>query len=114
MTDVSVIFVTVGNAEEASKIGQALVEEKLVACVNILPRIRSIYWWKGAICDEEECLLIMKTRSSLFPQLKDRIRELHSYEVPEIIAFPVAQGLPEYLDWVVESTGMETGKSVNG
>ena len=105
MKEVSVVFVTVGNAEDASKIGRALVEEKLVACANIIPRIQSIYWWKGEICDDQECLLIMKTQSSLFPLLQSRIRQLHSYEVPEIIAFPIAQGLQEYLDWVVESTG---------
>jgi len=106
MREVSVVFVTVGNAEDASKIGRALVEEKLIACANIIPRIHSIYWWKGEICDDQECLLIMKTQSSLFPLLKSRIRQLHSYEVPEIIAFPIAQGLPEYLDWVVENTGI--------
>lgn len=107
MTEISVVFVTVGNVEEASKIGRALVEEKLIACVNIIPQIHSIYWWKGKICDDQECLLIMKTRSSLFPSLKDRIRRLHSYEVPEIIAFPIAQGLPDYLNWVVENTGIK-------
>jgi periplasmic divalent cation tolerance protein len=104
MIDVSVVFVTVSNEEEASKIGRALVEEKLIACANIVSRIRSIYWWKGEICDDQECLLIMKTQSSLFPLLQNRIRQLHGYEVPEIIAFPVAQGLPEYLQWVVQST----------
>jgi len=102
--DVLMVFVTAGNAEEASMIGQTLVEEKLIACVNIIPRIRSIYWWKGEICKEEEHLLLMKTRSSLFPSLKDRVRELHSYEVPEITAIPIAHGLPEYLEWVVENT----------
>jgi periplasmic divalent cation tolerance protein len=104
MSEISVLFVTVGSEEEASRIGRALVEEKLVACVNMLPRIRSIYWWKGEVCDSEEYLLIMKSRSSLFAALQSRIRELHSYEVPEIIAFPIARGLPEYLDWVLENT----------
>jgi len=81
-----------------------LVEEKLVACVNMIPRIRSVYWWKGEVCNEEEILMIMKTRSDLFPALRDRVRALHSYEVPEIIAFPIEQGLPEYLSWIAEST----------
>jgi len=104
MTDISVVFVTMGKPEEASAMGRVLVEEKLVACVNIIPRIRSIYWWKGEVCDDEEVLIIMKTRTSLVPSLKNRIRELHSYEVPEIISFKVDQGLQDYLDWVVEST----------
>jgi periplasmic divalent cation tolerance protein len=104
MSGISMVMVTVGRGEEALTIARTLVEEKLVACVNIVPRIRSIYRWKGEVCDEEELLLIMKTRSNLFPGLQDRIRELHSYEVPEIISFPVADGLPDYLKWVMEST----------
>ncbi len=104
MSDIAVVMVTVGSGEEAVTIARTLVEEKLVACVNIVPRIRSIYHWKGELCDEEEQLLIMKTRSDLFPRLQNRIRELHSYEVPEIISFPIAEGLPDYLNWVLEST----------
>jgi periplasmic divalent cation tolerance protein len=104
MTEVSVVFVTVGKEEEAREISGALVQEKLVACVNMISGVRSIYWWKGKVCDDQEWLLIMKTRTSLVPTLQDRIRELHSYETPEIIAFPVKQGLPEYLSWVLEST----------
>jgi periplasmic divalent cation tolerance protein len=104
MSDISLVMVTVGSGEEASTIARTLVEEKLVACVNIVPRIRSIYRWKGEVCDEEEQLLIMKTRSNLFPGLQNRIREIHSYEVPEIISFPVAEGLPDYVSWVLENT----------
>jgi periplasmic divalent cation tolerance protein len=104
MSDISVVMVTVGSGEEALTIARTLVEEKLVACVNIVPCIRSIYRWKGEVCDEEEQLLIMKTRSDLFTGLQNRIRELHSYEVPEIISFPIAEGLPDYLNWVMENT----------
>jgi periplasmic divalent cation tolerance protein len=104
MSGISIVMVTVGNSEEALSIARALVEEQLVACVNIIPRIRSIYRWKGEICDDEEQLLIMKTQSRLFPSLQDRIRKSHSYEVPEIISFPIAEGLPEYLNWVIENT----------
>lgn len=104
MTDISVILVTAGSEEEASRIGRALVEEKLVACVNIISRIRSIYLWQGEVCDDEEVLLILKSATSKFASIQDRIRELHSYEVPEIITFPIVQGLPEYLKWVIEST----------
>jgi periplasmic divalent cation tolerance protein len=102
-----VIFVTVGNQDEALKISRSLVEEKLVACVNIVGQIRSLYWWKGEVCDEQEVLLVMKTSSAQFEPLQNRIRELHSYEVPEIIALPVERGLPDYLNWVVESTRQE-------
>lgn len=104
MTEISVVLVTVGREGEAHEMSRLLVNEKRVACVNILPGVRSVYRWKGEICDEQEWLLIMKTRTSLVPALQDRIRELHSYEVPEIIAFPLEQGLPEYLAWVREST----------
>jgi periplasmic divalent cation tolerance protein len=104
MSDISVVMVTVGSGEEALTIARMLVEEKLVACVNMVPGIHSIYRWKGEVCDEEEQLLIMKTRSGLFAGLQNRIRELHSYEVPEIISFPIAEGLPDYLNWVMENT----------
>jgi periplasmic divalent cation tolerance protein len=104
MDDISIVMVTVGNSQEALAIARTLVEEKLVACVNIVSRIRSIYRWKGEVCDEEEQLLIMKTRTELFPTLQNRIRKLHSYEVPEIISFSIAAGLPEYLSWVIENT----------
>ncbi|MCU0589503.1 MAG: divalent-cation tolerance protein CutA [Syntrophobacteraceae bacterium] len=104
MTEVSVVFVTVGGEEEARGISRALVGEKLVACVGMLPGLRSIYWWKGEVRDDAEWLLIMKTRTALVPALQERIVSLHGYEVPEIIAFPVEQGLPAYLDWVAEST----------
>ena len=106
MSAISIVMVTVGNGEEALSIARTLVEEKLVACVNMVPRIRSIYRWKGEICDEEELLLIMKTRSELYPALQNRIRQIHSYEVPEIITFPVTDGLSEYLNWVVDSTSI--------
>ena len=104
MTEVSVVFVTVGKEAEAVEIAQTLVREQRVACVNIISGVRSIYRWKGEVCDDQEWLLIMKTRTSLIASLRDRIRALHSYEVPEIIAFPIDQGLPEYLNWVLENT----------
>ncbi len=104
MSEISIVFVTAGSEEEAVKIGRSLVEEELAACANIVPRIRSIYRWKGETCDEQEVLIIIKTRSLLFPALQSRVKQLHSYEVPEIIAFPLAQGLPEYLDWVIAGT----------
>ncbi len=104
MNEISIVLATAGSAEEAATIGRTLVEERLGACANIVPNIRSIYRWKGKIYDEQEFLIIIKTRTSLFPALEKRIKELHSYEVPEIISFPIARGLPQYLEWVSMET----------
>jgi periplasmic divalent cation tolerance protein len=104
MSEISIVFVTAGSEEQAATIGRTLVEESLAACANIVPRIRSIYRWKGQIYDEQESLIIIKTRTSKFDALQKRVKDLHSYEVPEIISFPVARGLPQYLDWVLEQT----------
>jgi periplasmic divalent cation tolerance protein len=104
MSEISIVTITAGTEEEAARIGLTLVEERLAACANLVPRIRSIYRWKGKICDEQEFLIIVKTRTSLYQDLEKRVRELHSYEVPEIISFPVAHGLPQYLEWVTTET----------
>ena len=105
MSEISIVLVTAGNEDEAATIGRTLVEERLAACANIVPRIRSIYRWQGKIYDEQEFLIIIKTRTSQFDAVQKRVKELHSYEVPEIISFPVARGLPQYLEWVMEETG---------
>lgn len=104
MSGASVIFVTVGNEEEAVRIVQTLVQEKLAACGSIVPKVRSIYRWKGEVCDEGEVLVILKTRFSLFTRVQDRVRELHSYELPEIVSFPIEMGLAGYIDWIFENT----------
>jgi periplasmic divalent cation tolerance protein len=104
MTEIVTVLVTVGSEEEAVRIARTIVEERLAACANLVPGIRSIYRWKGKIWDTEERLLIIKTRATLFASLQTRIRQLHSYEVPEIVALPITAGLAEYLDWVLEST----------
>lgn len=104
MNETSIVFVTAGSEEEAAKIGQTLVEERLAACANLVPGIRSIYRWKGEICNEREFLIIIKTRTSKFEALQKRVKELHSYEVPEIVSFPISRGLPQYLAWVLEET----------
>jgi len=103
MTDYIVVYVTAPE-NEAAELAKNLVEERLVACVNIVPGLRSIYWWQGKMEDEAEVLCIMKTRSNLFESLKDRVRELHSYEVEEIIALPIMAGNLPYLDWIKENT----------
>ena len=104
MDDTVMVLVTVGNEEEAVKIAQALVGDHIVACANIVPQIRSIYFWKGEVCDDKEVLVIFKTVAARFAALKERILQLHSYEVPEIISFSIREGNPAYLRWVVEET----------
>ena len=94
------VLITASSVEEAENIAKSLVEEKLVACVNIIPQIKSIYWWEGKICTDEEVMLISKTKQSLFTALMNRVKSLHSYEVPEIISFPISEGSPEFLNWI--------------
>lgn len=98
-----VVLITAPSEDEAARIGSALVTEGLAACANIIRGVRSIYRWKGAICDDSECLLIIKTVSDNFEGLERRVRELHPYEVPEIISLPIIKGSKPYLDWVEEN-----------
>jgi len=102
--DHMVVFVTCGSEDEALKIARALVEEKLAACANMISPLRSIYRWEGKICDEKEWLLLIKTRQSRFEDLAKRVKALHSYSVPEIIALPITEGSPAYLNWISENT----------
>jgi periplasmic divalent cation tolerance protein len=102
--DFVVAFVTAPDADVAGRIASTLVDERLVACVNILPGLRSIYRWEGKLCDDGEVLCLMKTRLDLFPALRDRIVALHPYQVPEIIALPLAAGSQPYLNWLRQST----------
>ena len=99
-----VVLVTCGSEEEAQKIAHALVEEHLAACVNLVSPIRSIYRWEGKIWDEKEGLLIIKTQKKRFQELEKKIKSLHSYSVPEIIALPVADGSSSYLNWLLDMT----------
>ena len=102
-TDYVTIFIT-SPRDQAEAIARPLVEERLVACVNLLPAIRSIYHWKGEICVDDEAMLVAKTRASLVDALKQRVTELHPYEVPEVIAMPRVDGHEPYLNWIGEST----------
>jgi periplasmic divalent cation tolerance protein len=105
-----VVLVTVGSVAEGEHIARALVGEGLAACVNRLGPIRSTYAWKGEVADCEEHLLLIKTRHDGFSALERRVRELHGYEVPEVIAVPVSLGSLPYLDWVrAESAGRRVG-----
>jgi len=96
-----VVLVTTSSIQEAKKIAKTLVEEKKAACVNIIPNLISIYRWEGDIQEDEEVLLIIKTTS--LEKVKERIKKLHSYQVPEILAFEVKDGEQSYLEWVKES-----------
>jgi periplasmic divalent cation tolerance protein len=95
-----VVFITAPNEEEAAKIGTAIVTEGLVKCVNIIRNIRSIYQWKGNIEDHSEVLIIAKTKKEKFAALSLAVKSLHSYEVPEIVAIPIADGSTDYLNWL--------------
>jgi len=100
-----IVLITAPSEDEAAKIARALVESRLAGCVNIIKNIRSIYSWEGKIEDEKEVLMIAKTRKKLFKALSKKVRELHSYTVPEIIAIPIVEGSPDYLKWLKEVTG---------
>lgn len=103
-TEAVIVFSTVDSEAEAKKIARALVEARLAACINILPKITSIYEWKKEICEEGECLLIIKTQTSRLAELKETFAELHPYEVPELVVCPIIDGLPDYLNWLFENT----------
>jgi periplasmic divalent cation tolerance protein len=101
-----VVFVTASSRKEGEKIGRALIAEKLAACVNIVAPITSIFTWQGKLCREREALLVIKTRRALFSRLASRVKSLHSYQVPEIIALPIEAGWPDYLKWLAQETRM--------
>jgi periplasmic divalent cation tolerance protein len=103
MTDCIVVFVTAGSEAEAETIAKALVEEQLAACVNILSPIRSIYRWEGKLADDREWLLFIKTRAERFSAVEARVKALHSYQVPEVIALAIVQGSEGYLRWLLEN-----------
>lgn len=102
MGEFIVVYVTAGTVEEGERIAAALVDERLAACVNRLSGVRSTYRWKGEVERADEELLIIKTSRDLFERLKQRVAELHSYSVPEIIALPILEGSESYLNWLHE------------
>jgi periplasmic divalent cation tolerance protein len=103
---ISVVMTSVGTEQQAVEISEELVARRLATCINIVPCLRSIYRWKGKVCEDSEYLLVIKTRRALFGAVSDAIRELHSYELPEVLEFPVASAEPNFHAWVVE---MATG-----
>jgi periplasmic divalent cation tolerance protein len=103
MTDKVLVLTTAGSESEARKIAHALVERRLAACVNIVPRIQSVYRWESKVEQAEEYLLLIKTAKLREEQVRATIRELHSYEVPECIAIPIESGSADYLKWLSDS-----------
>jgi len=102
--EVFVILVTVASQEEAVRIGEGVVKAKLAACANVVPGIQSIYRWKGKVVKSQEFLLILKSSKARYSELEKAINAMHTYEIPEIIALPVKEGLDRYLRWVRTET----------
>lgn len=103
MTDKRIVLSTAGSQDEARKLAQYLVEHELAACVNIVPHIESIYRWQGKMESSTEWLLLIKTTQEKFPAVRDAIRDLHSYELPECISLVLEDGSAAYLEWVAQS-----------
>lgn len=110
MTDKILVSTTCASAEEAQRLARLLVEERLAACVQTVPQVRSVYRWRGAVEESEEWLLLAKSRRGLFGELQRRLRAAHSYELPEIIAVAVVDGEPDYLAWM--DTGLKEPDSL--
>ena len=107
----TLLYVTAGSEEEALGIGRALVEARLAACANVIPATTSVYWWEGAIQQETEAILIVKTRDALVETVTERIRTLHSYECPCVLALPIAGGHQPFLDWIEAETREAKGSA---
>lgn len=101
------VVVSTANQDEAGSIARALVEERLAACVNILGPVRSLYRWQGSVEQQDEFLMLIKTAARCWPALERRVRELHSYQVPEIIALPLCRSSRRYLAWLLSEVGPE-------
>ena len=98
-----IVIITTPNKEEAVKIVRSLLKERLIACANIVGPVSSLFWWQRKIDEENEFLVFMKSHKSLFKRLSKRVMEIHSYDVPEIIALPIIEGSPPYIDWLKTS-----------
>lgn len=104
IADKIVVLITIPSKEEAENLGSYLVESKLAACANIISGISSIFFWEGKCCHEQEVLMIIKTKKSVFKPLCEAVLKRHPYKVPEIIALPIVEGLPDYLQWIETNT----------
>lgn len=105
MSEAILVYVTTANEEEARRIGRTLVERKLAACANIVPAIQSIYEWEGKVVEDDETLLLLKSTATALEELTACVKELHSYSVPCVTAFPIAGGNKDYIQWVFDSVG---------
>ena len=98
------VYVTAGSRAEAAKIGRTIVEERLAACANVVPEIASYYWWEGAVQEDNEASLILKTRLELVENVISRVKELHSYDCPCVVSFSIADGNKDFLNWIIKET----------
>jgi len=102
---VSVVLATVPELEAGRRLARALLDERLIACANLVPGVTSLYRWQGQVQEDAEILVVMKTRTELVPRLTERVTALHPYELPEVLALRVMDGLPAYCRWVLDETG---------
>ncbi len=109
MSSYIVVIMTAADKEEAVKVVRHLLSERLIACANIFGPVSSLFWWEGKIDEADEFLVFMKSKKKLFKRLSERAKEIHGYQVPEIIALPVIEGLPSYLDWLDASLESVSG-----
>ena len=114
MTEMLLVFTTFAAPEDAARVARALIEERLIACCNILSGARSMYRWRGAIADEPEVVVLMKTRKQDWSALMSRLHELHPYETPECLAVRVAAGSPRYLAWLEAELAPEAPSTESG
>ena len=105
MTEARIILTTAGSQEDADKIAHALVERRLAACVNVVRQIGSVYRWQGKVETAQEWLLLIKTKAEIYERVRDALKELHSYDLPECVMLEVTAGSQEYLDWIAQNTG---------
>ena len=109
MNQARFVYVTCESEEQARSIGRSLVEERLIACANLLPGMESVYRWEGKVEDARETVLILKTMGDLVPALTERVKELHGYEVPCVVSLPIDGGNPDYLAWISDQTERPSG-----
>jgi len=102
--DIQLVYITASSGEEARKIARTLVEERLAACANLLGEINSVYWWGDAVQEDAEVALIVKSRAELVPRIVERVRALHSYDCPCVVAIPIVGGNPDFIDWIAAET----------
>jgi len=106
-----IVFVTTPNSDEAARIADVLVSERLAACVNIVSAVESVYRWEGKIIRDSEALMIIKTTDERYPELEHRVKELHSYSTPEVVALRIERGSEQYLNWLRDSTATDENRA---